>query len=150
MDLRMPELDGFEAVKKIRALEEERKLPRTPVVAISASVLDVDPQTARDSGFDDFQGKPFREREIFERVAQLTGARFLYQDAAPVQAPEPLSSLPDQEEEWRTRCRNAALAGDTEEALKLIDEISEPALAAALRQMVKTYRLDELAKALNT
>jgi signal transduction histidine kinase/CheY-like chemotaxis protein len=150
MDLRMPELDGFEAVKKIRALEEERNLTRTPVVAISASVLDVDPQTARDSGFDDFQGKPFREREIFESVAHLTGARFLYQDAASVQAPELLSSLPNQKEEWRTRCRNAALAGDTEEALKLIDEISEPALASALRQMVKTYRLDELAKALNT
>ena len=61
MDLSMPVMDGFEATRKIRALEEEQELGATPIIATTAHVLDEDRERCRVAGMDDFVSKPIKK-----------------------------------------------------------------------------------------
>jgi signal transduction histidine kinase/HPt (histidine-containing phosphotransfer) domain-containing protein len=64
MDYHMPELDGCGATLAIRRLECERGLPRTPIVAVTASVLKEDKARCEAAGMDDFLSKPIRQRTL--------------------------------------------------------------------------------------
>ena len=55
MDLVLPEMDGFEAARQIRA---DAAIGQTPIIALSASVLPEHQHRAIDAGCDDFETKP--------------------------------------------------------------------------------------------
>ena len=59
LDCQMPEMDGFEASRRIRAHEAKHGLPRLPVVALTANVFPEDRDQCRAAGMDDFLAKPF-------------------------------------------------------------------------------------------
>jgi len=59
MDCEMPVLDGFAATEKLRALENELNLPRTPIVALTAHAIMGARDKCLESGMDDFLSKPF-------------------------------------------------------------------------------------------
>ena len=61
MDIRMPEMDGLEAMRQARQRED---LGKIKVVAISASVIGRDRSEYIEAGFADFIAKPFRFEEI--------------------------------------------------------------------------------------
>lgn len=153
MDLRMPRMSGFEAIQVIRGQELERELPHTHVVAISASVIDLDRETLRLAGFDDFIGKPFRESQLFDLAGRLLGLRFLLQahDGSAQAMPagelgEALGALP---QAWRSDLREAVLTGDTEAALALVDRLDGAPPSAGLRHLIRSYQLQELLDLLN-
>ena len=58
MDLFLPELDGRDATREIRAAEAGAGAPRTPIVIVTASVLEEDARTARAAGADALLTKP--------------------------------------------------------------------------------------------
>ena len=62
MDIMMPELDGFSAVKEIR------KTSDTPVIMLSARGEEYDKLHGFDLGIDDYVVKPFSSKEIMRRV----------------------------------------------------------------------------------
>jgi signal transduction histidine kinase/DNA-binding NarL/FixJ family response regulator len=64
MDCQMPNMDGFEATRRIRALEQEHGLPRTPIVALTANALQGDRDRCLDCGMDDHLSKPFKEEQL--------------------------------------------------------------------------------------
>jgi CheY-like chemotaxis protein/HPt (histidine-containing phosphotransfer) domain-containing protein len=64
MDYHMPELDGCGAALAIRAYEQAQALPRTPIVAVTASVLSDDKERCANAGMDDFLAKPIRTRTL--------------------------------------------------------------------------------------
>ncbi|MCG8442448.1 MAG: response regulator, partial [Caulobacterales bacterium] len=86
MDGSMPELDGFEASRRIRAAEEQAGADRTPIIALTAHVVGADDDALSEAGMDDLITKPFRLSDIraaFERwVEPAPTAR-----AAPSEAP---------------------------------------------------------------
>lgn len=59
LDCQMPEMDGFEAARRIRAHEAEHHLPRLPVIALTANVFPEDREQCRAAGMDDYLAKPF-------------------------------------------------------------------------------------------
>src|SRR5690606_28940672 len=58
MDIQMPLLDGLGACQQIRAWEQQQGLPSTPVIALTASVLEEDKRAAREAGMQGFATKP--------------------------------------------------------------------------------------------
>ncbi len=71
MDMQMPEMDGVEATKRIRAGEAQNPNTKTPIIAISANVSPEDIQVCLDAGMNDYMSKPIdrnRLKEIIEKV----------------------------------------------------------------------------------
>lgn len=69
MDLEMPEMDGLEATKAIRKLEEDGSLPevsrkRVKIVALTAHSTTDDKERCLAAGMDDYISKPFRQSEL--------------------------------------------------------------------------------------
>jgi PAS domain S-box-containing protein len=65
MDIRMPVMDGLEAIRLIRG---DDQLKSNRVIALSASVLESEIQQALDAGFDDYLGKPIDFHDLLGRL----------------------------------------------------------------------------------
>ncbi|GAB4477825.1 MAG: hypothetical protein OHK0044_24410 [Burkholderiaceae bacterium] len=73
MDCQMPEVDGFEALRRFRDPHGERRWAAardTPVVALTANALAGDEERCRASGFDDYLAKPFRQQQLAALIAR--------------------------------------------------------------------------------
>lgn len=64
MDCCMPETDGFEAAREIRALDGLNA--RVPIIALTAFTLDAGVLRSRSSGMDGFLGKPYTEDQLLD------------------------------------------------------------------------------------
>src|SRR5262249_46010468 len=70
MDVNMPEMDGIEATRRIRADEAASGAPRTPIAPLTANAFGEDREACLAAGMDDFLVKPLdRERlaDLFTR-----------------------------------------------------------------------------------
>ncbi|MDB9527483.1 PAS domain S-box protein [Oscillatoria sp. CS-180] len=117
MDMRMPVMDGYEATRRIRALEADPSqtsavrrqegaetqtpfshsptpsLSSTKIIALTASAFEDQHQNILAAGCDDFVHKPFYAAEIFRKMADHLGVQF--EVTAPVQdhdSPAPVDS----------------------------------------------------------
>jgi PAS domain S-box-containing protein len=64
MDCFMPEMDGFNATRMIRAKESDSKNPHLPIIALTANNTDEDKKECLKSGMDDFLPKPFKNEHL--------------------------------------------------------------------------------------
>ncbi len=71
MDMRMPNMDGLEATRKIRGLGHDAKV--LPIVALTANAFDDDRNACFDSGMNDFMTKPVSAEELSAMVQSHTG-----------------------------------------------------------------------------
>ncbi|QUM80975.1 response regulator [Moritella sp. 5] len=74
MDCMMPVMDGFTATEHIRKWEKSFSVPQTPIIALTASVLDADIQRCFDVGMNDYVPKPFKKDLLIEKIEQLASA----------------------------------------------------------------------------
>ncbi|WP_122032204.1 response regulator [Aliivibrio sp. EL58] len=72
MDCMMPVKDGFTATKEIRKLEKSLGLNKTPIIALTASVIDDDIQKCFESGMDGYVAKPVRKEKLFHQIENAT------------------------------------------------------------------------------
>ncbi len=77
MDVRMPRMNGIDAVQKIRSNDS---LSHLKVVAATASVFPDFKQKALDAGFDDFLSKPFRAAELYQILQTHLDLEFVNQE----------------------------------------------------------------------
>jgi CheY-like chemotaxis protein len=75
MDIQMPQLDGIETAKRIRALEAGQPARRTPILALTANALVEDRYACFEAGMDGFLIKPVDREKLAEALADLTAAQ---------------------------------------------------------------------------
>jgi PAS domain S-box-containing protein len=69
MDIQMPILDGYTAVRMIREWEKDHQRKRTPIIALTASALDDAVRRAIDAGCDMHVSKPVKKATLLEAIA---------------------------------------------------------------------------------
>jgi DNA-binding response OmpR family regulator len=72
LDIMMPELDGLEVTRRIRANEITSRMP---VILLTANVQEEDVSRGFDAGADDYMKKPFSPQELLSRVQAILGRR---------------------------------------------------------------------------
>lgn len=65
MDLKMPNMDGFEACRMLRA---DPQFSDVSVIVVSGFVSDQDRVRALEAGANEFLGKPFETKDLFNRI----------------------------------------------------------------------------------
>jgi PAS domain S-box-containing protein len=126
MDVQMPEMDGFDATKRIRQLEQgtERHLP---IIAVTAHAMKGDRERCLSSGMDSYISKPIRAVELHQRIDELAAT-----DGA--RSPEPAPSEPVAGDwDWSTAL--ATVQGSED----LLREIIEAFLEEAPRQVAAMH-----------
>jgi CheY-like chemotaxis protein len=71
MDVHMPNMDGIEATKRIRKLEEETG-GHIPIVALTASAMKGDRERLQAAGMDEHVAKPIQTQELFDAMDRVT------------------------------------------------------------------------------
>jgi PAS domain S-box-containing protein len=77
MDIQMPELDGIETTRRIRACEAGKRLRPTPILALTANTLVEDRYACFEAGMDGFLVKPLDRDKLIEALAGLAASRYL-------------------------------------------------------------------------
>jgi len=145
MDLRMPVLDGFQALVQLRGRERRLGRPRTPVVAISASVYDVSETDLVAQGFDAYLPKPVSEGAFYEVLGRLLQVHF--QTVAVAATRRSAEGLPDRASlapAWVRGFRDLVALGDLEGAEAALEALPDLAARASLLTHLRAYKLQEL------
>ncbi|SES62920.1 diguanylate cyclase (GGDEF) domain-containing protein [Nitrosomonas marina] len=84
MDCHMPEMDGFEATRKIRELEKTRNTHKyIPIIALTADVQKGIVERCLDNGMDGYLSKPFNKKQLREQLEKWLVDKSADQDKAP-------------------------------------------------------------------
>jgi CheY-like chemotaxis protein len=70
MDINMPEMDGFQALKQLQALDETSKIP---VIAVSANAMEKDIEKAKQAGFSNYITKPIEVQDFIAVISKALG-----------------------------------------------------------------------------
>ena len=166
MDMRMPIMNGYEAIQHIRAREQEARTavaslpdaeayPITKIIAVTSSAFDQERAAILEAGCDDFISKPFQAPELLAKLAQHLGLTYVY--AAPPRParqaaqtlttplPGPLT-LQGQSRDWIEQLHRAAVLGQDAKILTLIAQIPQPQadLIEALTQWAQDFRFEKI------
>ncbi|MGM0450816.1 MAG: ATP-binding protein [Pseudomonadota bacterium] len=145
MDIRMPEMDGFEA---LRAFGDDRKLSDIPIVALTASVMTSEAARIREAGFDGYLHKPVsREILLGELAYYLSHERIDLEQEKEASEQEDLTSWHALSEEHQKRVMRALRYSLVPQATSLADSGDPEALqafAGELQSVAREQGVDEL------
>jgi PAS domain S-box-containing protein len=146
MDIRMPVMDGLEAVRRIRATQAGAD---TKIIALTAHALEEERDPIMAAGCDDLVRKPFHEQEIFGALARHLRLKFIYEKVPRSEStpeppglpvnPEQLDALPAQ---LLQDLRQAVVELDTARTHALIEQVSERDVSLGRALNTLATRLD--------
>jgi Amt family ammonium transporter len=156
LDIQMPGLDGYTVAKEIKNMAREAG-QSTAIVAISASVMDMDIKSIFAAGFDDYIGKPFKEQELFEKLNKHLGVEYIYEDIVESdrkfsieEQQKLLGEMQGMESQWKNAMKAALEKCSPDEVCHLIDQIRSKHgdLADVLDLEISLFRFDNILKEL--
>jgi len=151
MDLMMPIMDGYQATNRIKTM------PRgdiTPIVAVSASIMEENDARAIKCGADLFLRKPFREEELLECIRLLTGIEYLYAEEEEEGATA-AAVLNQAENPWNLDTLNSIKAAVESGDMQLLQDIlnrkmpEDPLTVRKLKTLAENYDYINLSNWLN-
>src|SRR5262249_45436511 len=138
----------YEATKRIKATLRGQA---TVIIAITASAFEHDRAMVHAAGCDDFVRKPFRDGEIFDKMARYIGVRYKYSEVPSKEAPAPrdalsVGSLALLSQELRSDLRRAATSLSAKAVNGVLGQVRgvDPYFADALAGLVRGYRFDRI------
>jgi PAS domain S-box-containing protein len=145
MDLKMDDLDGLEATRR---LARDPATASIPVIAVTASALGDIRQTAQDAGCVDYLSKPVRAQLLFAMLQTHVGVRFVGGSDFP-SAGEPRLLDLSRRVDVAARLRNAVALGDVSDiqelALHLMaGDAAEVALGERITRLAMNFDFDGL------
>ncbi|WPD21753.1 MAG: PAS domain S-box protein [Candidatus Electrothrix scaldis] len=148
MDLRMPVMDGYEAIHQIKQTEAGKD---TVIIALSAHVLKDEREKIFQLGCDGFLSKPYTEQDLFAMMAKHLGVRFQYEgdknSSLASQTPQAFLDIP---EDIKKKLLAAAALLDQNACLAILDQMqsTDPTEIARLKAMIKNYNFEDVEKRL--
>jgi len=158
MDMRMPVMDGYEATKYIKSTTKGNA---TAIIALTASVLEEEKAIVLSAGCDDFVRKPFKEQVLFEILTKHLGVQYIYENVESdrltnedndlMLSSAHLASLKTMSNDWRSQLSEAAIEGDSNRVMRLIQEIpdQESTTIKILEKLARQFEFDEIVAWLN-
>ncbi len=156
MDMRMPRINGMEALKFIRA---DKQLDHLKVIAVTASVFPEFKKQALEAGFDDFLAKPFRVEELMDKLQKHLDLQFtsvtLVEPPCPTEdttflASEELANiLPQVHERLRRALKVKNLTAIKAVGKELADDAATATAGAEIIRLVEGFDFDGLEKLTN-
>jgi len=84
MDIQMPEMDGIQATRRIRALPDGKG--RIPIIAITANAMRGDRERLLQAGMNDYVAKPIDRTHLFEVIRRWSGGHGSFGGSADAEA----------------------------------------------------------------
>jgi signal transduction histidine kinase/CheY-like chemotaxis protein len=151
MDIRMPVMDGLEATRQIRRIEQEQG-GHVPIIALTAHAFEEERKNILRQGCDDFIRKPFSEQEIFQVIARYLGIEYRCEEqgedgnvkaVVDKRLAQGIRSLPV---ELCRALREAVQSLDLDAMEKVVGRIRDrdAELAAGLAHMLKNFQYKQL------
>lgn len=163
MDIRMPVLDGYEATKQIRAMENGQN---SIIIALTAQASQSDRALALAAGCNDYISKPFREQTLFLKMAEYLGLEYVYEeeetekgeqgtDCFPSHLCSVSSSVSDSLDPtllatlpkvWVVQLEDAALCGDDVAIIELVAQLSSDLaqFGTHLTELANQYQFEKI------
>jgi len=153
MDIRMPVMDGLQAVREMRALP---MLHPCRFIAVSASIFREQRSDILAAGFDDFLRKPYRDAEIYHLLEHHLNLCFEYEEPRLAEEGLLTNQVPRREisaaefakiaPHWREDFQLALVEGDLKRLENLTNILSHdhPLLAQEVVQQIKQYEFEHL------
>lgn len=143
MDMRIPVMDGYEATRRIKDIDEG-----AVVIAVTASAFDDDEKEVLRTGVDGYIRKPINPEELFDLLSQKPGMEFLYAETEPAHwKPHPGEDTPlSLPEDLTGEMAEAVSDGDIsrlEELLRKAEKI-DPSGAKKLEHLARQYNYRQL------
>jgi PAS domain S-box-containing protein len=155
MDLRMPKMDGFEASRKIKS---SRAGKNVQIIALTASILDMDRKKVYETGMSGFLRKPFKDYELLsiieEQLKDRFGEVFTYSEMTgnkkkarsektTILSPETVAAIP---EDLILKMRKATINAEFDTLMDIIDQVEAyaPEIANNLRKLANEFQYDSL------
>jgi CheY-like chemotaxis protein len=136
LDLHMPEMDGFEVIRALRAREKSSAAQHLPVVALTALSMKGDRERCLRAGMDAYVAKPIHPADFYATIDRVTGATAVPNDrpSTAAGAPANVSALLDAATLLRSCGGDAALM---EEMIRLFAAEAPAQLAAVEAAVAK-------------
>ncbi len=123
MDLQMPEMDGYEATRRIRRLPDCGNLP---IIAMTAAAMQDDRESCLNAGMNDHVAKPINPRELIDTLLRWVKPTDDSLDLPPVQeSREAWSDLADRLPGFELRDIMTMLGGSQEKLVRMLSAFRE-------------------------